>query len=109
MATPYQDLLSRGAALVEDADPETVTIAGFPMALPANIGAIYRRTVWTGNGNRLQVRGTLEIRRDKLAELAPGRPDPVSDTELTVRGKVYRVDFTNGDTTTLRVEFASFL
>ena len=108
MFTGFQALLDQGAAFLDAADPETVAIAGFPVPLPANIGSIFRERVPTENGWRIKVRGTLEIRRANLAALAPGKADPSSDTEITVRGKVYRVSFTTGDTTAMHVEFASF-
>ncbi len=108
MPTEFQSLLDQGEAFLDNADSETVTIAGFPQPLPANIGSIYRRSVMTDNGYRLQMRGTVEIRRAVLEELAPGIKDPVSHTDITVRGKTYRVDFTSGDTTTLRIDFAAF-
>lgn len=108
MSTQFQSLLDQGEAFLDDADPEDITIAGFPKPLPANVGSIYRRSVMTENGYRLQVRGSLEIRRAVLAALAPGKADPVSHTDITVRGKTYRIDFTTGDTTTLRIDFAAF-
>lgn len=106
--TGFQSLLNRGAAMVEQADPETVAIEGFP-PLSANVGSIYRRRVMTDTSWRTQVRGTLEIRRSVLAEKAPGVPDPESGMPIEVRGVGYRVDFTTGDTITLRIEFASFI
>ena len=108
MLTGFQALIDQASSFLDAADPETVTIAGFPVPLPANVAPTYRRRVWHENNYRVQVRGTLEIRRAKLAELAPGVEDPDSDTELVVRGKTYRVDFTTGDANTLRIEFAYF-
>ena len=107
--TQFQGLVSRGAAFVEDADPEPVTIDGFPEPLLGNVGGLFRKRVMTDDGFRVQERGTVEIRRTTLARKAPGLPDPESHTDILVRGKVYRIDHTIGDTTTLRVEFAAFV
>ena len=107
--TAYQRLLDRASAFLDAAEPEAVAIAGFPVPLAANIGAIYRREVMTQNGFKTEERGTLEIRRAVLAAQAPGLGDPKSHVDIKVRGRLYRIDYTNGDTTTLRVAFSTFV
>ena len=97
--------MSQGEQLTERADPELVRLAGYPEPVAANVGEIMRQRIQEEALYHWIEVGAAVIRRAALARF--GRPDPASGQEITVRGKVYRIEHVSADSLSLRVAFQS--